>query len=70
MSKTNDILKEAITLPPSERALLIDKLLDSLDEQDNEIVALWAMEAESRIDAYNRGDIKSISIEKILEKYK
>lgn len=52
MSKTNDILKEAITLPPSERAFLVDKLISSLDERDNEIDALWAKEAESRIDAY------------------
>ena len=39
MSKTNDILKEAISLPPAERAVLIDKLLGSLDEHDNEIDA-------------------------------
>jgi len=70
MSKTNDILKEAITLPPSEKAFLIDKLLNSLDEGDNGIDSFWAKEAESRIDAYDNGDLKSISIDKILEKYK
>lgn len=70
MSKTNDILKEAITLPPSERALLIDELLNSLDEKDNEIDRLWAKEAESRIDAYDNGKLKSVSIDKILEKYR
>jgi len=70
MSKTNDILKEAITLPPSDRAILIDKLLNSLDEQDNAIDTLWAKEAESRIDAYDKGRLKSISIDKILEKYR
>jgi len=70
MSKTNDILKEAITLPPSERALLIDELLNSLDEKDNEIDRLWAKEAESRIDAYDSGKLRSVSIDKILEKYK
>jgi putative addiction module component (TIGR02574 family) len=70
MSKTNDILKEAITLPPSDRAILIDKLLNSLDEQDNAIDTLWAKEAESRIDAYDKGRLKSISIDKIIEKYR
>lgn len=70
MSKTNDILKEAIALPPSERALLIDKLLESLDERDNEIDRLWAIEAENRIDAYDNGKLKSITLDKILEKYK
>ena len=70
MSKANDILKEAITLPPSERALLIDKLLSSLDERSDEIDALWANEAESRVDAFEKGKIKSVSLDKILEKYR
>lgn len=70
MSKTNDILKEAILLPPAERAVLIDKLLNSLDEQDNKIVCLWAEEAENRIDAYDKGKLKSVSFEKIMEKYR
>ena len=70
MDKTNEILKEAITLPPAERALLIDKLLNSLDEHDEEIDRLWAKESENRIDAYQQGKIKSIPIDKILEKYK
>ena len=70
MSKTNDILKEAITLPPSERAYLVDKLLGSLDERNKVIDELWSKEAESRIDAYDQGRIKSITIDKILEKYR
>ena len=70
MSKTTDILKEAITLPPSERASLIDMLLNSLDEQDNEIDRLWAIETEGRIDAYDKGKLKSVTIDKILEKYR
>lgn len=69
MSKTNDILKEAILLPPSERAFLVDKLLNSLDERNSEIDSLWAGEAESRIDAYEKGKIKSVTLQKILEKY-
>jgi putative addiction module component (TIGR02574 family) len=70
MSRTNDILKEAITLPPSERVVLIDKLLSSLDERDPEIDALWAAEAESRIDAYEQGKIKAVTLDNVLEKYK
>ena len=70
MSKTNDILKDAITLPPAERAMLIDQLLNSLDEQDNEIDRLWAGEVENRIDAYDKGELKSVSIEQVIEKYR
>lgn len=64
------ILKQALTLKPAQKAELIDKLLSSLDQPDREIDELWAKEAESRIDAYERGKIKAVALEKVLEKYK
>jgi putative addiction module component (TIGR02574 family) len=70
MTSTNTILKEALTLKPSQKAKLIDKLLSSLDKPDKEIDELWAKEAEDRIDAYDRGKIRAISLEKVLEKYR
>lgn len=70
MATTNSLLKEAMSLRPSQKAELIDKLLSSLDKSDNEIDELWAKEAENRIDAYDRGMIKAISLEKVLEKYR
>jgi len=70
MTTTNNIFNEALTLRPSERAELIDKLIASLDKSDHEIEKLWAKEAEDRIDAYDKGKIKSISLEEILKKYR
>ena len=70
MASTDNVLKEALTLKPSEKAQLIDKLLSSLDKSDKEIDKLWAKEAEDRIDAYDLGKIKAISLEKVLEKYR
>jgi putative addiction module component (TIGR02574 family) len=70
MATTDTIFKEALTLSPSEKAQLIDKLISTLDKSDKEIDELWAGEAEDRIDAYNRGKIKAISLEKILQKYR
>ena len=70
MTNKANIFKEALTLRPSEKAQLIDKLLASLDKSDKEIDELWAREAEDRIDAYDRGKIKAISLEKILQKYR
>lgn len=70
MATTNSILEEALALRPSQKAELIDKLLSSLDKSDKEIDELWAKEAENRIDAYDRGNIKAISLDKILEKYR
>jgi len=64
------ILKDALALKPAEKAELIDKLLSSLDKPDMELETAWAEEAESRIDAYERREIKTVALEKVLERYK
>lgn len=70
MSKLGEqILAEALTLPPRERAEMIEKLLSSFDfVSRSEIDALWAQEAESRIDAYERGEISAIPAKEVFEK--
>jgi putative addiction module component (TIGR02574 family) len=70
MTTTDNIFKEVLTLRPSEKAQLIDKLISSLDKSDKEIDELWAKEAEDRIDAYDQGKLKAISLEKVLQKYR
>ena len=70
MTAPKNILKEALTLKPSEKAELVDKLLYSLDKPDSEIDQLWAKEAEDRIDAYERGEIKAVILAGFLVKYK
>ena len=70
MDVANNILKDALILKPSQKAELIDRLLFTLDRPDREVDELWAKEAEDRIDAYDRGKIRAVSLEKVLEKYK
>lgn len=70
MATTDNIIREALTLSPSEKARLIDKLIASLDKADKEIDELWAREAEDRIDAYDKGKLKAVSLEKVLGKYR
>lgn len=70
MAATNKVLKEALTLKPAEKAELINKLLSSLDKPDAQIDDLWAKEAENRIDAYERGEIKAVTLKRVLERYK
>jgi len=70
MATTDRIFKEASTLSPSEKAQLVDKLISILDKSDKEIDELWAKEAEDRIDAYDQGKIKAISLEEVLQKYR
>ncbi|MDP2936732.1 MAG: addiction module protein [Dehalococcoidia bacterium] len=70
MATANKVRQEERTLKPTEKAELIDKLLSSLDKHDVELEAVWSKEAESRIDAYERGAIKAVALEKVLERYK
>lgn len=67
MAALKEILKEALTLKPAQKAELIDKLLLSLVMPDQEIDKLWAKEVENRIDAYEQGKIKAVALEKILK---
>lgn len=68
MSIPKKFLEEALALPPTGKAELIDCLLASLDTPDKEIDRLWMDEVESRIDAYERGEMKAFKIEEVLVK--
>ena len=55
------VLAEALKLPPVERAELVENLLSSFEFQSRKTIdALWAQEAEDRIDAFERGEMAAI----------
>jgi putative addiction module component (TIGR02574 family) len=70
MAAPKDIIEKALSLKPLEKAELVDRLLSSLDQPDQAITELWAREVESRLDAYEAGKLKAVSLEKVLSKYK
>jgi putative addiction module component len=60
MSLTS-IQEEIVRRNSTERAMLIDILWESLDEERiTEIEAKWATESEERIDAVDRGELQTI----------
>lgn len=66
---TQTILKEALCLSPVERAELIEGLFHSFDKpRDARLDALWAEEAEARIEAHDAGHIKAESAERVFER--
>lgn len=67
---TRQILKEALELPAIERASLADQLLSSLDKPDEHIDALWRKEIEDRINAYQAGKMRSVTLEEVLSRYR
>ena len=57
-ARKNQVLQDALDLAPTDRAELVEQILQSFDFPDREQVdALWAKEAEDRIDAYDKGRI-------------
>lgn len=58
--KKDQLIKDALTLPPSDIADVIEQLLKSLDQPDPTIDALWKKKVEGRIDAYDKGLISSL----------
>ena len=57
---SQELLKEALTLDPKDKTLLIDGLLSSLDEPDHDIDKIWHDEIEKRIEALKSGKLETI----------
>ena len=62
-----DILEQALRLKPAERFLVVEGLLKSLDEPDQELDAIWAEEADKRLKAYREGRLEGIPMEDIFK---
>ena len=62
------ILKDALSLSPTERVTLVERLLASLDSSAREHVdVLWSQEAEDRLDAFEQGEIPTIAAKDIFD---
>jgi putative addiction module component (TIGR02574 family) len=70
MKAPNELFKAALNLTPKEKVELIDKMLSSLDAPDKTLDKLWSQEAEDRITAFEKGEIKALTIKEVLEKYR
>ena len=64
----DDIMKDALSLPPGARAMLADHLLESLDtENQKRIEAIWAEEAERRMQEIREGKVQPIDGELVMK---
>ncbi len=63
----NELLEQALTLNVNERTKLIDELFKSIDKPDEEIDQIWADEANKRLEAYRKGEIKAVPMEDIFK---
>ena len=56
---------QATQLPPEKRMEVVERILDSLDQPDTSLDALWAKEAEDRLAACRRGEIKAVALSEV-----
>lgn len=70
MKNHKDLLEKALLLPENDRAEMVNELLKSLRKPDSEIDDLWKEEVEDRLKAYEEGEIKAMSVEEAISKYK
>jgi putative addiction module component (TIGR02574 family) len=61
------IEKEAMNLSPVEKALLADRLLQSLDMERNENARAWAKVAEKRLEEYHAGRMDAYDGQTIID---
>ncbi len=66
MSTQFEILEaEVLKLVPADRALLVEHIIASLDE-DNEIESAWAIEVERRVADIESGGVVGMPFEEVI----
>jgi putative addiction module component (TIGR02574 family) len=64
-----NVINDALSLPPVDRASLIEELLASFDRRARtSIDAGWAKEAELRIEAFEAGETSAITLDESRER--
>ncbi len=66
----NTVFNHALKLSSLERADIAERLLISLNTPDSSIDAIWAKEADARVEAYERGEVEAVSAEQVFSKYR
>jgi putative addiction module component (TIGR02574 family) len=65
---SEQILQQALALPPEERAELLEQLLAAFQGPTDPVLdELWAAEAHDRLEAFDRGELKAVSVEEVFE---
>jgi len=59
----NQIIEQALELKVNDRFKIVDEILKSLDKPDTQIDNIWAEESQSRLNAYRKGELETVSEE-------
>ena len=61
------LMQGCLQLKPTQRFLILEALMKSLDKPDPEIEKKWAEEAEKRLKAYKAGKLATISLNEMFQ---
>jgi uncharacterized membrane protein len=73
MPTREEVLAQALALPPADQAFLADMLEQKLADEDCSSLAIgevWSHEINRRIAAYDRGETTSLGFEEALDRVK
>jgi putative addiction module component (TIGR02574 family) len=67
-SQVSELLQKALALSTQERGMLIDRLVESLDDEapDKGVEAAWDEEIKRRVDDIRSGRVNTIPGERVL----
>jgi len=67
-TRTQQVFEQAVALPPTDRARLVDAILDSFIPVDPGVDAAWRDESESRIAAWREGTLASEPVADVMKR--
>jgi putative addiction module component (TIGR02574 family) len=68
-TQAQEVLINALKLSHVERAELVEKILASFSFPDRKAIdELWIVEVEDRLDAFEKGDLKSRSVSEVFNR--
>jgi putative addiction module component (TIGR02574 family) len=70
MPSCQELYQQANQLSLLEKLQLAELLLANLDKPDHEIDVIWKDEAQKRWRAYQAGELKTVSYDTVMQKYK
>jgi hypothetical protein len=70
MLNSQELYQQISHLPSLEKLRLAELLLADLDTPNPEIDGIWLKEAQKRWQAYKLGELKTVSYEEVMQKYK
>ena len=62
----NILIAQALELPASQRAIVAEQLLISLEQPNSDLDAIWASEAESRLASYRSGETEAVPLSEVV----